>query len=85
MIYKSTTQTNCILNTDATKTQAVMSCAPEGLVVSAPLAALTVLLYLQIRRGVMDEDMGYFKSINHVFKDKLRREALCPHLTEIVI
>jgi hypothetical protein len=29
--------------------------------------------------------MGYFKGINHVFKDKLRREALCPHLIEIVI
>lgn len=85
MIYKSITQKNCILNTDATKTQAVMSCAPEGLVVSASLAAHTVLLYLQIRRGVMDEDMGYFKSINHVFKDKLRRKALCLHLTEIVI
>ena len=44
MIYKSITQKNCILNTDATKTQAVMSCAPEGLVVSASLAAHTVLL-----------------------------------------
>lgn len=74
MIYHNDLQkyyTNCILNTYATKTQVVMSCAPEGLVVPAPLAAFTVLLYIQIRRGVMDEDMGYFKGINHVFKDKL--------------